>query len=140
MLEIFANMSNGTPKTTLERMSGCINNFLIYRALTNCIQVAETPMDEEIDSIIMLFGKAEAPVKCSSMELIYTECKSHLYSISSISCNWFTDPETILQFPWLRGFPLSNRVRRRIPAYFHTNFPRWTFHAWLAYIPEHAER
>ncbi|CAE6429791.1 unnamed protein product [Rhizoctonia solani] len=70
----------------------------------------------------MLFGKAEAPVKCSSMEQIYAEY-----------------PNTILRFPQLRGFPLDDRVRRRIASYFHTNFPRWTFHAWLRYIPEYAE-
>ncbi|KEP45047.1 hypothetical protein V565_325120 [Rhizoctonia solani 123E] len=56
----------------------------------------------------MLFGKAEAPVKCSSMEQIYAEY-----------------PDTILRFPQLRGFPLNDH---------------WTFHAWLAYIPEHAGR
>ncbi|KAL5639143.1 hypothetical protein ACGC1H_006605 [Rhizoctonia solani] len=50
------------------------------------------------------------------------------------------DPNTILRFPRLRGFPLDDCVRRRIASYFHTNFPRWTFHAWLGYIPEYAER
>ncbi|CAE6439581.1 unnamed protein product, partial [Rhizoctonia solani] len=49
-------------------------------------------------------------------------------------------PNTILRFPRLRGFPLDDHVRRRIASYFHTNFPRWTFHAWLEYIPEYAER
>ncbi|EUC54718.1 hypothetical protein RSOL_068130, partial [Rhizoctonia solani AG-3 Rhs1AP] len=34
-------------------------------------------------------------------------------------------PDTILRFPQLRGFPLNDH---------------WTFHAWLAYIPEHAGR
>ncbi|CAE6471503.1 unnamed protein product [Rhizoctonia solani] len=53
--------------------------------------------------------------------------------------NWFIDPNTILRFPWLRGFPLNDRVHRCIAWYFHTNFPQWTFHAWLGYIPKHAE-
>ncbi|CUA77703.1 hypothetical protein RSOLAG22IIIB_12773 [Rhizoctonia solani] len=53
--------------------------------------------------------------------------------------NWFIDPDTILRFPLLRGFPLNDCVRRRIASYFHTNFLNWTFHAWLNYIPEHAE-
>ncbi|KAF8689566.1 hypothetical protein RHS03_09095, partial [Rhizoctonia solani] len=49
------------------------------------------------------------------------------------------DPETILQKPRLPGFPLSDRVRRRIAAYFYTNEPEWTFHAWLDFVPTHAE-
>ncbi|CAE6481349.1 unnamed protein product [Rhizoctonia solani] len=70
----------------------------------------------------MLFGKAKAPVKCSSMEQIYAEY-----------------PETILRFPRLWGFPLNDCIHQRIASYFHTNFPRWTFHAWLGYIPKYAE-
>ncbi|CAE6504462.1 unnamed protein product [Rhizoctonia solani] len=71
----------------------------------------------------MLFGKASAPVKASSMEQIYAEY-----------------PDTILRFPRLRGFPLDNEVRRRLAAFFHTNYPEQTFHAWLDFIPERAER
>ncbi|CAE6421370.1 unnamed protein product [Rhizoctonia solani] len=57
-----------------------------------------------------------------------------------ILCVYFTDPDTILQFPRLRGFPLNNEVRQRLAAFFHTNYPEQTFHAWLDFIPERAER
>jgi hypothetical protein len=87
----------------------------------------------------MLFGRADAPVKASSMERIYPECESFYYYL-----NWHLiypiDPNTVLRFPHLRGFPLNDRVRRRIAAYFRTNFPGPTFHTWLRFIPERAER
>ncbi|CAE6422063.1 unnamed protein product [Rhizoctonia solani] len=71
----------------------------------------------------MLFGKSKAPVKLSQMEKIYEDY-----------------PDTILRFPRLPGFPLNDHVCRRIAQFFHTNYPRWTFHAWLDFIPKRAER
>ncbi|KAF8675268.1 Transposase family tnp2 [Rhizoctonia solani] len=71
----------------------------------------------------MLFGKSQAPVRSSKMEMIY-----HGY------------PNTILRYPHLPGFPLNPHVRRRLAQYFHTNYQEWTFHAWLAFIPDRAER
>lgn len=92
----------------------------------------------------LLFGNSDAPVKISSMERVYPECEqiSHFPIISSsvLSSLSRSDPETILRFPCLRGFYLTDHVRRRIAAYFHTNMPVQTFHAWLGFIPERCER
>ncbi|KAJ1304209.1 hypothetical protein OPQ81_008609 [Rhizoctonia solani] len=71
----------------------------------------------------MLFGKSSTPIEVSSIEHIYREY-----------------PETILHFPRLCGFPLSDPVRRCIAAYFHTNYPDHTFYTWLEFIPEYCER
>ncbi|CCO34038.1 hypothetical protein BN14_08130 [Rhizoctonia solani AG-1 IB] len=95
----------------------------INRHVLQMAQLAATAARFPVIRRAMLFGKSAAPVKSTSMEKIYTEY-----------------PEIILRKPRLPGFPLSDRVRRRIAAYFHTNQPEWTFHAWLGFIPKHAER
>ncbi|CAE6402042.1 unnamed protein product, partial [Rhizoctonia solani] len=95
----------------------------INRHVLQMSQLAATACRFPVIRKAMLFGKSQAPVKSSRMEKIYAEY-----------------PDTILRFPHLRAFPLEDRVRRRIAAYFHTNFPNQTFHAWLKFIPERAER
>ncbi|KAF8725161.1 hypothetical protein RHS02_08353, partial [Rhizoctonia solani] len=95
----------------------------IDRHVLQMAQLAATAYRFSAIRRAMLFGKSTAPVKSTAMEKIYKEY-----------------PETILRKPRLPGFPLSDRVRRRIAAYFHTNEPEWTFHAWLDFVPTHAER
>ncbi|KAF8698914.1 Transposase family tnp2, partial [Rhizoctonia solani] len=98
---------------------GCAKSKVVpYAAIDqHVLQMAQLAATAYCFSAIrraMLFRKSTAPVKSTAMEKIYKEY-----------------PETILRKPRLPGFPLSNRVRRRIAAYFHTNEPEWTFHAWL---------
>ncbi|CAE7185763.1 unnamed protein product [Rhizoctonia solani] len=95
----------------------------INRHILQMSQLAAVASRFPIIRKAMLFGKSDAPVESSRMEHIYDDY-----------------PEIVLRFPRLRGFPLNDHVRRRIAQYFRTNFPRWSFHAWLKFIPEHAER
>jgi hypothetical protein len=87
----------------------------------------------------MLFGRADAPVKASSIERIYPECESY-YNYLNRHLIYPIDPNMVLQFPHLRRFPLNAHVLRHIAACFSTNFPGPTFHTWSKFIPERTEQ